>query len=94
MHSSSGAFPPASARPWRTARSATPQLAERGYYRTASHDELGEHRFEGLPMQFSDARWRMDRGAPLLGEDNERVLTGLLGYSAEELAGLAAEAAI
>ena len=44
-----------------------PQLAERGFYPTAPHEELGEHRYEGLPMQFSGARWRMDRGAPLLG---------------------------
>ena len=71
-----------------------PQLADRGYYRSAPHRELGDRRFEGLPMQFSAARWRMDRGAPLLGEDNERVLTGLLGYSAEEVARLAAEVAI
>ncbi len=71
-----------------------PQLVDRGYYRAAPHGELGNHRFEGLPMRFSAVRWRMDRGAPLLGEDNERVLTGLLGYSAEELARLAAEAAI
>jgi benzylsuccinate CoA-transferase BbsF subunit len=71
-----------------------PQLADRGYYRTAPHGELGDHRFEGMPMRFSAARWRMDRGAPLLGEDNERVLTGLLSYSAEEMAQLAAEMAI
>jgi len=71
-----------------------PQLAERRFYPTAPHEELGEHRYEGLPMQFSGARWRMDRGAPLLGEHNHAVLTELLGYSDEEFASMLAELAI
>ena len=71
-----------------------PQLAERGFYPTAPHEELGEHRFEGLPMQFSGARWRVDRGAPLLGEHNHAVLTELLGYDDEEFAAMLAELAI
>ena len=71
-----------------------PQLAARGFYPTAPHDELGEHRYEGLPMQFSRARWRMDRGAPLLGEHNHAVLTELLGYDDEEFASMVAELAI
>jgi crotonobetainyl-CoA:carnitine CoA-transferase CaiB-like acyl-CoA transferase len=71
-----------------------PQLAERSFYRTAHHGEMGTHRFEGLPMQFSRGRWRMDRGAPLIGEDTHRVLTELLGYSDEDAARLASEAAV
>ncbi len=71
-----------------------PQLAERGFYPTAPHEELGEHRYEGLPMRFSGARWRMDRGAPLLGEHNHAVLTELLGYSDEEFGLMLGELAI
>jgi crotonobetainyl-CoA:carnitine CoA-transferase CaiB-like acyl-CoA transferase len=71
-----------------------PQLADRGFYPTAPHGELGEHRFEGLPITFSEARWRIDRGAPLLGEDGHRVLTEMLGYSDEDFARLLAEAAL
>ncbi|MCY4619811.1 MAG: CoA transferase [Chloroflexi bacterium] len=71
-----------------------PQLAERGFYPTAPHAELGEHRYEGLPMQFSGARWRMDRGAPLIGEHNHAVLTELLGYDEEEFASMVSELAI
>ena len=71
-----------------------PQLADRGFYPTATHAELGEHRFEGLPMQFSSARWRMDRGAPLLGEHNHEVLTELLGYDEAEFASMVSELAI
>ena len=71
-----------------------PQLQARAFYRSAPHAELGEHRYEGLPMQFSRARWRIDRGAPLLGEHTHDVLTRVLGYSETEVAALAAEAAV
>ena len=50
-----------------------PQLAARDFYRTATHPELGEHRFEGYPVRFSNARWRLDGGAPLFGGDNHDV---------------------
>ncbi len=71
-----------------------PQLAGRGFYPVAPHPELGEHRFEGVPMRFSKARWRLDRGAPLLGEHTREVATGLLGYSEAEFERLAAEGAV
>ena len=71
-----------------------PQLAGRGFYPVAPHPELGEHRFEGVPMRFSKARWRLDRGAPLLGEHTREVVTGLLGYSEAEFERLAAEGAV
>jgi crotonobetainyl-CoA:carnitine CoA-transferase CaiB-like acyl-CoA transferase len=71
-----------------------PQLAALGFYPVAPQSELGDHRFEGLPMRFSRARWRLDRGGPVLGEDTWRVLTELLGYSDERVAQLAAEAAV
>jgi crotonobetainyl-CoA:carnitine CoA-transferase CaiB-like acyl-CoA transferase len=54
---------------------------------------LGEHRYEGYPAQFSDARWRMVRGAPLLGGDNMEVLTEL-GYTPEEIGQMMAELAV
>ncbi len=70
------------------------QLAARGFYPVAPHGQLGEHRYEGYPAKFSDARWRMVRGAPLLGEDTMEVLTELLGYSADEVAEMMAELAV
>lgn len=71
-----------------------PQLEARRFYRTASHPELGEHRFDGLPVRFSRSDWRIDRGAPLLGEHTHEVLTQLLGYSEDEVAEMAAELAV
>ncbi len=71
-----------------------PQLAARDFYPTAVHPALGEHRFEGYPVQFSEARWRINGGAPLFGGDNHDVLPRLLGYSDTEVATLITEAAI
>jgi benzylsuccinate CoA-transferase BbsF subunit len=71
-----------------------PQLAARGFYRIADHPELGPHRFEGVPIQFSAARWRMERAAPLLGEHTYEIATGLLGFSDEEYAQMVAEMAV
>jgi crotonobetainyl-CoA:carnitine CoA-transferase CaiB-like acyl-CoA transferase len=71
-----------------------PQHAYRGFYQSAPHTELGDHRFEGFPVQFSESRWQMKRGAPCLGEDSMDVLTHILGYSEAEVGDLMAEAAI
>ena len=70
------------------------QLLFREFYPSAPHDHLGEHRYEGYPAKFSDARWKMERGAPLLGQDTFDVLTNLLGYSPEEVANMIAELAV
>ena len=70
------------------------QLAEREFYREAPHAEIGVHKYEGYPVSFSGARWRMDRGAPLLGEDTMAVLTDLLGYTHEEVAQMMSELAV
>jgi crotonobetainyl-CoA:carnitine CoA-transferase CaiB-like acyl-CoA transferase len=68
------------------------QLAARGFYVTADHALLGEHRFEGVPMQMSRSRWRVAHAAPLFGEHSEAVLGGLLGYDEDEIASLTIEA--
>ena len=70
------------------------QHAARDFYRSAPHGHLGEHRYEGYPAQFSDARWRMVRGAPMLSEDTMEVLTDLLEYSPDEVAQMMAELAV
>ena len=44
----------------------------------------------GVPITFSRSRVGLDEPAHPLGADTEDVLGGLLGYSAERIAGLAA----
>ncbi|HLF79708.1 MAG TPA: CoA transferase, partial [Dehalococcoidia bacterium] len=71
-----------------------PQHKFRDFYRSAPHPELGEARFEGIPFQLSRGRWRMDAGAPCLGQHTLDVLTRVLGLSEEQVGELTAEAAL
>lgn len=51
------------------------------------HSEVGERVVPGLPVDFGaiDLEYR---GAPMIGEHTDEVLTELLGFSAEEIARL------
>jgi crotonobetainyl-CoA:carnitine CoA-transferase CaiB-like acyl-CoA transferase len=51
------------------------------------HTEVGERVVPGIPVRF-DAIDLDYRGAPMIGENTDQVLTDLLGYSAEEIARL------
>ncbi|MFG3110136.1 CaiB/BaiF CoA transferase family protein [Streptomyces tendae] len=48
----------------------------------------------GVPIRFSGARAGFDRPAPALGEHNDEVYRGKLGYSADDVAELAADSVI
>jgi benzylsuccinate CoA-transferase BbsF subunit len=50
-----------------------PQTEHRRYVVEVEHSYLGPHRFPGDPYKFSESPWRIQRGAPLLGEHQERV---------------------
>jgi crotonobetainyl-CoA:carnitine CoA-transferase CaiB-like acyl-CoA transferase len=52
---------------------------------------MGRVRVDGLPVHFSRTDWRMERGAPCLGEHTEEVLTHLLGMTSDDVAALHAE---
>lgn len=71
-----------------------PQLAARGFYVTAPHGELGDHRYEGLPFKFSRSRWDVVSGSPLFGEHTGEVLSETLGYSPEVIGTLIEELAV
>jgi crotonobetainyl-CoA:carnitine CoA-transferase CaiB-like acyl-CoA transferase len=61
------------------------------------HPELGpvdELYGSGLPIRFSGARAGYDRPSPRLGQHNDFILGGLLGYGPERIAGLRALGAI
>ncbi len=51
------------------------------------HGETGERVVPGIPVRFS-AFEPAYRPAPMMGEHSEEVLTGLLGYTADEIARL------
>lgn len=49
------------------------------------HTAMGKVRVEGLPVRMSRTPWRIERGAPCLGEHNEAVFGELLGLTNEDL---------
>ena len=62
-----------------------PQLRERGLLREVEHPELGTWRMQNAPFVLSESPAVNHRHAPLIGQDNEEIITGILGMSREEL---------
>jgi len=59
---------------------AQPHLLERGMIRTVEDPVAGPVTIPGFPLAFDDERPQLDTPAPLLGQHNRSVLTGLLGW--------------
>jgi crotonobetainyl-CoA:carnitine CoA-transferase CaiB-like acyl-CoA transferase len=49
------------------------QTQHRSFVTTVEHSALGRHDFPGDPYRFSESPWRVERGAPLLGEHQEQI---------------------
>lgn len=63
------------------------QLKAREFWEEVEHPELGVTiTYPGAPFKSSEAGWRISRRAPLVGEHNEDIYEGELGFSKEELA--------
>ena len=60
-------------------------LAERKFFATVENVEAGALKYAGAPYKFSKTPWALNRPAPLLGEHNEEIYCGRLGYSKEDL---------
>ncbi len=71
-----------------------PNTAAFGLWPTVTHSKLGRVRVDGLPAHFSKTDWKIERGAPCLGEHTELVLGKLLGMSADDVAKLRAEGVV
>ncbi len=65
-----------------------PHLKEREFWVEIEHPETGPLKYPGAPYKFSKTPWRINRPAPLLGEHNEEVYCGRLGYSKGDLVNL------
>jgi crotonobetainyl-CoA:carnitine CoA-transferase CaiB-like acyl-CoA transferase len=68
-----------------------PHLRYRGTVRTIKDRIAGEFDIPGMPVKFSDYPDDLPLEAALLGEHNAEIVTGLLEYSADELAQLRAD---
>jgi crotonobetainyl-CoA:carnitine CoA-transferase CaiB-like acyl-CoA transferase len=62
-----------------------PQLKSRGFWVELDHPVVGKLKYPKGPL-YSDAIGAPKKSAPLLGEDNEQVYCGELGFSKEDLA--------
>lgn len=71
-----------------------PQWAARRYFRELTHLECGTHLHPGHPWKPSGMELRWERGAPVLGQDNEYVYKELLGFTDADYAALEAEGQI
>jgi crotonobetainyl-CoA:carnitine CoA-transferase CaiB-like acyl-CoA transferase len=49
------------------------------------HAEMGRVRADGLPVHLGATDWRIERGAPLLGQHNDYVFGELLGLRPAEI---------
>jgi crotonobetainyl-CoA:carnitine CoA-transferase CaiB-like acyl-CoA transferase len=67
-----------------------PHLAERGFYRTVDHPVGGRQRQRSWPFRLAGTPAQIRSPAPCLGEHNQQILGGLLGYSDAEIQALAA----
>ncbi len=67
---------------------------ERDFFVQVEHPVLGEVTQPGRPFIMSDTPWAIESPAPLLGEANDQVYSGLLSYSQEDMAGFRREGVI
>jgi len=63
---------------------AIPHFKERGFWVEIDHPVAGRHTFPGAPMDMGEGGFAIRRPAPLLGQHNEEIYSGL-GYSREDL---------
>jgi len=64
----------------------SPQFAARGFWQEVEHPELGAAiTYPGYPIKMSEAPYRVQRRAPLIGEHNQEIYEEELGFSREQL---------
>ncbi|UCG82023.1 MAG: CoA transferase [Dehalococcoidia bacterium] len=62
------------------------QLDEREFYVEVEHPELGETiKYMGAPYKVTESPWRITRRAPLIGEHNQELYEGELGFFKEDM---------
>lgn len=61
---------------------------ERGMWAQVKHPVAGEMTMPGKSLKMYRTPWQVKSAAPTLGEHNEKVYCGMLGYSREELSKL------
>ncbi len=70
------------------------QLKHREFFVELEHSVMGSTPYDGLVTRFSETPGRLRKAAPALGEDTDHVLRDILALPDDEIAQLAAAAAI
>ena len=65
-----------------------PHFVERGFIEHFDHPVAGRHPVFGMPFRWTGIERWVHGAAPSLGQHNTEVLTGILGYTAEQVADL------
>jgi crotonobetainyl-CoA:carnitine CoA-transferase CaiB-like acyl-CoA transferase len=71
-----------------------PQMAARGFFEELDHPVVGPHHVPALPFKYRSVAHWYRRAAPTLGQDNEAILTDLLGLDASSISALTAAGVI
>jgi len=62
-----------------------PHLLERGMLVEVEHPKAGKIKVPNFPVKLSETPGEIKTTAPLLGQDNREVFTGILGYTEEKI---------
>jgi benzylsuccinate CoA-transferase BbsF subunit len=62
-----------------------PQMAHRGFYVELEHSEMGRLHHEAMPYRLSATPWRLDRPAPISGQETDFVLQEVIGVPEDEI---------
>jgi crotonobetainyl-CoA:carnitine CoA-transferase CaiB-like acyl-CoA transferase len=60
-------------------------MAARGFFVEVEHAENGKLKYPGVPYRFSGIPREIPMAAPLLGQHNEEIYCGRLGYTKRDL---------
>ena len=61
------------------------QTIARSFFTEVEHPVSGTFKYATAPYKLSSTPWAMERPAPMLGEHNEEIYSGRLGYSRQDL---------
>ena len=67
---------------------ACPHLSARGFYNEVDHPVVGPATYPGMAAVLSDHPQQAPAPAPMLGQHNQEIYSGKLGYDADSLAAL------